>query len=68
MFPTTGAVEASSFVDHCLYDIFYIEKWGTGIAHMRRLMREHGLAEARLEDLGAFLPSRSTAPANGFWT
>jgi len=42
-------------VDHCLYDIFYIEKWGTGIAHMRRLMREHGLAEACLEDLGGFL-------------
>jgi ATP-dependent DNA helicase RecG len=37
-----------------LYDIFYIEKWGTGISRMRRLMREHGLAEPRLEDLGDF--------------
>jgi ATP-dependent DNA helicase RecG len=37
-----------------LYDIFYIEKWGTGIARMRRLMREHGLAEPRLEELGDF--------------
>jgi ATP-dependent DNA helicase RecG len=37
-----------------LYDIFYIEKWGTGIARMRRLMREHGLAEPKLEDLGDF--------------
>jgi ATP-dependent DNA helicase RecG len=37
-----------------LYDIFYIEKWGTGIARMRRLMREHGLAEPRLEDLDDF--------------
>ena len=37
-----------------LYDIFYIEKWGTGIARMRRLMREHGLAEPRLEDLDNF--------------
>jgi len=37
-----------------LYDIFYIEKWGTGIARMRRLMREHGLAEPHLEDLGDF--------------
>jgi ATP-dependent DNA helicase RecG len=37
-----------------LYDIFYIEKWGTGIARMRRLMREHGLAEPQLEDLGDF--------------
>ena len=37
-----------------LYDIFCIEKWGTGIARMRRLMREHGLAEPHLEDLGDF--------------
>lgn len=37
-----------------LYDIFYIEKWGTGIARMRRLMREHGLAEPRLEELDDF--------------
>jgi len=34
-----------------LYDIFYIEKWGTGIARMRCLMCEHGLAEPHLEDL-----------------
>lgn len=38
----------------CLYDIFYIEKWGTGIARMRRSMREHGLAAPHLEDLGDF--------------
>ncbi len=37
-----------------LYDIFYIEKWGTGIARMRRLMREHELAEPHLEDLDDF--------------
>jgi len=37
-----------------LYDIFYIEKWGTGIARMRRLTREHGLAEPHLEDLDDF--------------
>lgn len=37
-----------------LYDIFYIEKWGTGIARMRRLMREHGLVEPHLEDLDNF--------------
>jgi predicted HTH transcriptional regulator len=37
-----------------LYNIFYIEKWGTGIARMRRLMREHGLAEPHLEDLDDF--------------
>jgi len=37
-----------------LYDIYYIEKWGTGIAKMRRLMREHGLAEPFFEDLGNF--------------
>jgi len=37
-----------------LYDVFYIEKWGTGIARMRRAMLEHGLAEPRLEDLRDF--------------
>jgi len=37
-----------------LYDIFYIEKWGAGITKMRRLMREHGLKEPLLEDLGSF--------------
>lgn len=37
-----------------LYDIFYIEKWGTGIARMRRAMRDYGLAEPKLEDLGDF--------------
>ena len=37
-----------------LYGIFYTEKWGTGIARMRRLMREHGLAEPHLEDLDDF--------------
>ena len=42
-----------------LYDIFYIEKWGPGvarfgIARMRHLMREHGLAEPHLEDLSDF--------------
>ncbi|MGH9838691.1 MAG: ATP-binding protein, partial [Blastocatellia bacterium] len=37
-----------------LYDVFYIEKWGTGIARMRRAMREHGLTEPRLEDLHDF--------------
>ncbi len=37
-----------------LYDIFYIEKWGTGIARMRHAMREYGLAEPHLEDLGDF--------------
>jgi ATP-dependent DNA helicase RecG len=37
-----------------LYDIFYIEKWGTGIARMKSLMGEHGLAEPKFEDLGDF--------------
>jgi ATP-dependent DNA helicase RecG len=42
-----------------LYDAFYIEKWGpgvarSGIARMRRLMREQGLAEPHLEDLSDF--------------
>jgi len=37
-----------------LYDIFYIEKWGTGIARMKSLMSEHGLAEPKFEDLGEF--------------
>lgn len=37
-----------------LYDIYYIEKWGTGITKMRRLMGEHGLAEPLFEDLDSF--------------
>lgn len=37
-----------------LYDIFYIENWGTGITRMRRAMRDFGLAEPKLEDLGDF--------------
>lgn len=37
-----------------LYDIFYIEKWGTGIARMKSLMSEHGLAAPKFEDLGDF--------------
>ncbi|MFQ5652754.1 MAG: ATP-binding protein [bacterium] len=37
-----------------LYDIFYIEKWGTGIARMRRAMREYGLTEPHLENLDDF--------------
>ncbi len=44
----------NSLIANYLYDIFYIEKWGTGIARMRRLMREHGLEEPHLEDLGEF--------------
>ncbi|MEK7728672.1 MAG: ATP-binding protein [candidate division KSB1 bacterium] len=37
-----------------LYASFYIEKWGTGIARMKSLMSEHGLAEPKFEDLGDF--------------
>jgi len=44
----------NSLIANYLYDIFYIEKWGTGIARMRRLMREHGLAEPHLEELDGF--------------
>jgi ATP-dependent DNA helicase RecG len=44
----------NKLVANYLYDIYYIEKWGTGITKMRRLMREHGLAEPVLEDLGGF--------------
>lgn len=40
-------------VNH-LYDIYYIEKWGTGITKMRGLMHEHGLAEPIFEDLKSF--------------
>jgi ATP-dependent DNA helicase RecG len=44
----------NKFIANYLYDIYYIEKWGTGITKMRRLMREHGLAEPVFEDLGSF--------------
>ena len=44
----------NELIANYLYDIYYIEKWGTGIAKMRRLMREHGLAEPVFEDLGNF--------------
>lgn len=44
----------NKLIANYLYDIYYIEKWGTGIVRMRRLMREHGLAEPVFEDLGSF--------------
>ena len=44
----------NKLIANYLYDIYYIEKWGTGITKMRRLMREHGLAEPVFEDLGSF--------------
>jgi ATP-dependent DNA helicase RecG len=47
-----------------LYDIFYIEKWGTGITRMRRLMREHGLAEPDLEDLDDFFAATFYGPGD----
>jgi len=42
----------NKLIANSLYDIYYIEKWDTGITKMRRLIREHGLAEPMLEDLG----------------
>jgi ATP-dependent DNA helicase RecG len=44
----------NKLIANYLYDIYYIEKWGTGINKMRRLMGEHGLAEPVFEDLGSF--------------
>jgi ATP-dependent DNA helicase RecG len=44
----------NKLIANYLYDIYYIEKWGTGITKMRRLMREHGLAEPVFEELGSF--------------
>ena len=44
----------NKLIANYLYDIYYIEKWGTGITKMRRLMREHGLAEPVFEDLASF--------------
>ena len=37
-----------------LYDIGYIEKWGTGIRRMRHLMKGHGLKEPQFEERGRF--------------
>ena len=50
-----------------LYDIFYIEKWGTGIARMRLLMHEHGPAGPHLEDLDSSFAVTFTAPATASW-
>jgi ATP-dependent DNA helicase RecG len=47
-----------------LYDIFCIEKRGTGIARMRRLMREHVLAEPDLEDLDDFFAVTFYSPGD----
>ncbi|PIP13894.1 MAG: hypothetical protein COX49_00850 [bacterium (Candidatus Stahlbacteria) CG23_combo_of_CG06-09_8_20_14_all_40_9] len=37
-----------------LYDIGYIEKWGTGIRRMKDLMREHGLETPKFEESERF--------------
>jgi len=37
-----------------LYDIGYIEKWGTGIRRMKDLMREHGLETPEFEESERF--------------
>jgi ATP-dependent DNA helicase RecG len=37
-----------------LYDIGYIEKWGTGIKRIKDSMRFHGLKEPRFEEGGRF--------------
>lgn len=47
-----------------LYDVFYIEKWGTGIARMRRSMREYGLEEPLFEDLGDFFAVTFKGPGD----
>ncbi|MGB2771761.1 MAG: helix-turn-helix domain-containing protein [Anaerolineae bacterium] len=44
----------NKLIANYLYDIYYIEKWGTGITKMRGLMHEHGLAEPIFEDLKSF--------------
>lgn len=37
-----------------LYDIGYIEKWGTGIKRMKNLMQKHGLAIPKFEESKKF--------------
>lgn len=44
----------NKLIANYLYDIYYIEKWGTGIIKMRRLMHEHGLTEPVFESLDSF--------------
>ena len=41
-------------IANLLYDIGYIEKWGTGIRRMRDSMRIHGLKEPEFEERGRF--------------
>ncbi len=44
----------NKLIANYLYDIYYIEKWGTGITKMRGLIHEHGLMEPVFEDLKGF--------------
>lgn len=41
-------------IANLLYDIGYIEKWGTGIRRMKELMKEHGLKEPLFEQSNSF--------------
>ena len=52
----------NKLIANYLYDVYYIEKWGTGITKMRRLMHEHGLMEPILENLNSFFAVTFSGP------
>jgi ATP-dependent DNA helicase RecG len=64
----TGRLRDDS--ENNLYDTFYAEEWGpgvaarSGIARMRRLMAEHGLAEPHLKDVGDFFAVTLCGPGD----
>ena len=52
-------------IANLMYDIGYIEKWGTGIRRMRDLMRIHGLREPEFEERGRFFRVTFYGPGDG---
>ena len=52
----------NKLIANYLYDVYYIEKWGTGITKMRRLMHEHGLMEPIFENLNSFFAVTFSGP------
>ena len=51
-------------IGELLYDIEYIEKWGTGIRRMKDLMSYHGLQKPKFEERGNFFRLTFYGPGN----
>jgi predicted HTH transcriptional regulator len=54
----------NEMIGSLLYDIGYIEKWGTGIRRMKDSMRDHGLEEPKFEEVGNFFKVTFYGPGN----